>query len=81
MGGTKRPDTNEPQNLILLCGSATSSGGCHLRVEQRHACDVAGGWGIKQSENPLLIPVLHWQYGLVFLWADGGFSSRPEAAA
>lgn len=81
MGGTRRPDANEPQNLILLCGSATSPGGCHLRVEQRHASDASAGWGIKQSENPLQVPVLHWQYGLVFLWADGGFGSRPATTS
>lgn len=77
MGGSRRPDTNEPQNLILLCGSATSPGGCHLRVEQRHPADAGSGWAIKQAENPLHVPVLHWQRGLVFLLADGSWSSRP----
>lgn len=79
-GGTRRPDTNEPQNLILLCGSATSPGGCHLRVEQRHPDDAGAGWAIKQSENPLHVPVLHWQNGLIFLTADGSWSSRPPTA-
>ncbi len=77
MGGSRRPDVNEPQNLILLCGSATSPGGCHLRVEKRHPDDTGMGWSIKQSEDPLYVPALHWQYGLIFLSADGSFSSRP----
>lgn len=40
MGGTRRPDTNEPQNLLLLCGSGTT--GCHGWIEshRRHGYDT-----------------------------------------
>lgn len=69
MGGTNRPDTNLPQNLILLCGSAST--GCHGQVEMRSRGDADHGWSIKQSANPLRIPVLHWRHGLVFLDAGG----------
>jgi hypothetical protein len=81
MGGSRRPDTNKPQSLILLCGSATSPGGCHLRVEERHPEDAGCGWSIKQSEDPLLIPVLHWERGFIFLWEDGGWGLRPQVTA
>jgi hypothetical protein len=79
MGGTRREDTNAIQNLILLCGSATSPGGCHARVEARLPEDAGMGWAIKQSEDPLQVPILHWQRGLIFLWADGGYGSRPAS--
>lgn len=81
MGGSRRPDTNQPPNLIFLCGSATSPGGCHLRVESRLPEDAGMGWSIKQSENPLLVPVWHWERGFVFLHVNGGYGSRPEVAA
>lgn len=32
MGGDRRPETNAPSNLLLLCGSATT--GCHGWVEE-----------------------------------------------
>ncbi len=76
MGGTVRPDTNEPQALILLCGSATT--GCHGHVESRRTEARAMGWAIRQSDDPLLVPVGHWQRGLIFLGADGSWSSRPS---
>lgn len=35
MGGTKRPDANEPGNLLLLCGSGVT--GCHGWVESNRS--------------------------------------------
>jgi hypothetical protein len=78
MGGSRLADTNQPQNLILLCGSATSPGGCNARVESRQPADEGLGWSINQYENPLEVPVLHWQNGLVYLYASGSFGTRPE---
>jgi 5-methylcytosine-specific restriction protein A len=77
MGGSRRPDTNEPQNLILLCGSATSPGGCHARVESRLLRDGGMGWSIKQAQNPLLSPVMHWRLGYAWLTVDGRMSTTP----
>lgn len=41
MGGTKRSDTNEPANLLLLCGSGTT--GCHGWVESHRKEALADG--------------------------------------
>jgi hypothetical protein len=80
MGGTRRPDTNEPQSLILTCGSATT--GCHGHIESFRDDAEANGWGVKSNVDPLTVPVVHSLHGFVWLLADGSWSSRrPEAVA
>jgi len=73
-GGTTRPDTNEPQNGLSVCGSGTT--GCHGYIERERADARAHGWAIRQSQDPLLVPVQHAILGWVVLTADGGWSSR-----
>ncbi len=75
MGGSRRGGTNAPQNLIGLCGSATT--GCHGWVESNRAEAESNGWAVKFNSDPLLVPVAHWERGLIWLLADGGWSSRP----
>lgn len=79
-GGCRRPDTNEAQNGILLCGSA---GGCNGHVESERTEARDHGWAIRKSADPLVVPVLHAAFGWVQLTVDGGFvPSEPiEAAA
>ena len=79
MGGTRREDTNSPAALILLCGSATTL--CHGWVEVNRTAARGNGWAIRQSDNPLLLPVLHWRRGLILLTADGGWSAIPSEEA
>lgn len=81
MGGSRRPDTNQPQNLIVLCGSATSPNGCHLRVESRLPADDGMGWSIKQGQDPLRMPVAHWRDGLVWLTDSGAALTAPPTTA
>lgn len=81
MGGSRRPDTNQPQNLIVLCGSATSPGGCHLRVESRLPEDEGMGWSIKQVQDPQRMPVAHWRNGLVWLAEDCAVLTAPPTNA
>lgn len=50
MGGTQRIDTNQPQNLILLCGSGTT--GCHAWVEQHRTKATLYGFLVSQWHNP-----------------------------
>lgn len=78
MGGTRRSDANEPQNLILLCGSATT--GCHGWVESNRQAALSNGWAVKSNSDPMQAPVLHWQRGLIFLRTDSSWSSRPHIA-
>lgn len=80
MGGTRGPVTNSPVNLILLCGSATSPGGCHLRCEQRDPAMHAAGCWLESWQNPAAEPVLVAGYGsgaLVWLTPDGAYSTVP----
>jgi hypothetical protein len=78
-GGTRRPDANSPQNLIALCGSAA---GCNGHVESEREEARANGWAIRNSEDPLLKPVVHALYGYVFLTADAQVATRrPEVSA
>jgi hypothetical protein len=80
MGGTKRPDTNQPQDLILVCGSATTA--CHGHIESFRDDAEANGWSVKSGIDPLTVPVVHSLHGFVWLTADAGWSSRrPETAA
>ncbi len=79
MGGSRREDTNSLPNLILLCGSATT--GCHGWVESNRTAALPNGWALKSISDPSRVPVLHWQRGLIFLGADGSWSSRPIPTA
>lgn len=81
MGGSRRQDTNEPQNGIVLCGSATSAGGCHQWVESNRLAARDHGWAIWQSEDPLTVIVDHRQLGMVFLHSNGSWGSKPEAVS
>ncbi len=73
-GGTRRPDANEPQTLILLCGSATT--GCHGYVESHRDEALANGWAVRLNDDPLTKPVQHWVHGWVYLTADGRWTTR-----
>lgn len=71
-GGTRRHDTNQPQNLLLLCAP------CHADVESRRADAVSSGWLVSQYADPALVPVLvdrgsRW----VYLTADGEYADEP----
>lgn len=80
-GGSRRPDTNSVQNGIALCGSATSVGGCHAHVESRREEAREHGWAIRQTDDPLLMPVTHWLHGVVYLHSNGSYGSKPEVTA
>lgn len=81
MGGRPDGDANRPSNLLLLCGTATTPGGCHLWAEQRsEEARVAGLW-VPSWQDPAAVPVLHSQYGPVLLGDDGGVTPLGRAAA
>lgn len=80
-GGTSDPAANSPANLILLCGSATSPGGCHLLAEQRDALMNLRGFWLKPGQKPEDTPVDHFAYGWVFLESDGSVTQVPGGAA
>jgi len=81
MGGTTDPAANSPSNLILLCGSATTPGGCHLFAEQRSdEARIAGLW-VPSWQNPADVPVLHAAYGPCLLLDDGSVIPLEKDAA
>jgi hypothetical protein len=71
MGGTSEAWKNRASNIVLLCGSATSPGGCHLACEQRDERMRELGFWLHSSQRPSLEPVAHARYGLVYLLDDG----------
>jgi hypothetical protein len=56
-GGTSRAGANAVWNLSLLCGSATSPGGCYLLCEHRDPSMQDQGIWLWSWENPRLVPV------------------------
>ena len=88
MGGTSGPAVNLPSNLVLLCGSATSPGGCHLACENRDPDMHGRGFWLWSWEDPAAVPVMlaseHGSGAMVWLDDDGGYAFAPpgeEAAA
>lgn len=68
---------NEPSNLIVLCGSATSPGGCHLAAEQRLTESRDLGYWVPSWQDPRTVPVMHARLGLVYLTDSGGYGYEP----
>jgi 5-methylcytosine-specific restriction protein A len=70
MGGTKDPVSCSPANGVLLCGSATSPGGCHAWCESRDPDAAAMGYVLSQQQDPREVRVL-WHSEWVLLRVDG----------
>lgn len=62
-GGTKRPETNLPSNLIWLCRE------CHVWVESHRKEARTFGYLVAQHETPASVAVAHHCW-LVFLTDD-----------
>jgi hypothetical protein len=64
MGGTRRPDTNSPVNLLAVCGSGNTA--CHGEIESNRAHAQECGWLVPQVLNPAEVAVLitndRWRY-------------------
>jgi hypothetical protein len=76
MGGSTVPWVNDITNLLLLCGTATTPGGCHTTVESDRARAYDAGWLIRATSDylPAEVPVLlHPRIGErpVYLTSDG----------
>jgi hypothetical protein len=56
--GGYRAEANSMFNLVLLCGSANSPGGCHLLCEQRDPDLHDRGFWLWSWEDPEISPVL-----------------------
>lgn len=67
MGGSRRPEVNAPQNLVLLCL------GCHMWTESRRKQAYLAGWLVRTGFDPANVPILHALHGWVLLLPDGGW--------
>jgi hypothetical protein len=67
MGGTSDVRLNAPSNIVLLCGSATSPGGCHLACEERSERMNQLGFWLNSWQRPWLEPVAHARFGWAYL--------------
>lgn len=75
-GGDVRPETNLPANLVILCGSATSAGGCHEWAENNRTEARLAGLSMRWKQDPQKVPLLTW-WGPVYL-DDKGRWRKPE---
>jgi hypothetical protein len=66
------PDTNAPQNLLLLCPPS------HETVESERTAAYAGGWLVRQQDDPALVPVLILARER-YLTADGKYGDEPPS--
>lgn len=59
-GGSSLAWVNEVSNLLLLCGSATTPGGCHSLVETQKVLAYANGWVVRMTgtHKPAEVPVV-----------------------
>lgn len=77
-GGTRRPETNYLSNLLLICGTATTPGGCHLAIESNRTWAYDQGFLVRQHHDPATTPVLY--RGSLVLLGDDGTINHQEAA-
>jgi 5-methylcytosine-specific restriction endonuclease McrA len=68
-----RGGQNRLSNLALLCGSATTPGGCHLFVESQREQAYDTGWLVRTGMDPATVPLVVTGRGLVFLTDDGTY--------
>jgi hypothetical protein len=74
--------SNGCENLVTLCGSATSQG-CHFLCEARDPEMTARGLVVPSWNDPGEIPVVLWTGEAVFLTEDGRYEEHwtPPPAA
>lgn len=76
MGGTKRPESNSPANLLTLCGSGVT--GCHGFVESNRELAYDWGYLVHRIDNPADVPVLT-RNGWVLFDDAGGKTYRDDS--
>lgn len=70
-GGSCRPDTNLPSNLLVLCPDD------HAQIESRRAEALDAGWLVPQSGDPAEVAVLIHRERWVYLGVSGTYELHP----
>ncbi len=73
MGGTRRPRTNMPSNLLFLCAK------CHREVELNRTVSLEQGWLVRHEHDPAERHVWIAGHGWTVLDNDGNYE-QGEAA-
>lgn len=71
-GGSRRPDTNSPANLLLLCPE------CHSQIESHRTISFSMGWLLSQRQEPSKVRVLVQRDRWVFLTHEASYADAPE---
>lgn len=74
-GGDRRPETNSPANLLLLCP------GCHETVESFRTASYDAGWLLRAGDDPYAVAVLIWRGSRWAYLTDSGYDDDPQVAA
>lgn len=75
MGGTRRESTNDPSNLLIVCGSGTT--GCHGWIEGNRADAKAAGLLVSQWDDPAAVPYVDLAGNRWMLTTHGTRSTTP----
>lgn len=76
-GGSSRPETNSPTNILLLCGTGVT--GCHGFIESHRALAEADGWLVRHGIDPATVHVTVDRHGEpVLLTPDGEYLLEPD---
>jgi hypothetical protein len=70
MGGDKRPETQQPANCVLLCGSGTT--GCHGWAHHNRVEAGDAGFIVSRWADPADVGFLSALRGWVLIDNDGG---------
>lgn len=83
MGGSSLKWINSPENLVLVCGSATSAGHCHQHIESHPDAARARGFRLGFNDSAAETPVIDSNGDTWFLYPEGHrsmFAPVPEGA-
>lgn len=81
MGGSRLHWINSPENLVTVCGSATSAGDCHQHIESHPDAARSRGFRLYRTQSAFATPVLDHMGETWFLYPEGHRSIfEPETA-
>ncbi|UXE05210.1 HNH endonuclease [Arthrobacter phage Jamun] len=77
MGGSRRRETDQAANLVLVCGTGTTE--CHGWIEAQPAQAIARGFRIAAGATPSRVPLMDWTGREWLLQDDGTKEPAPPA--